>query len=250
MKLVLLNTKFLGLRERRGCCAPPVRPSSKGLHIAATVRLRPTPTAQTTLLRTPSTHSTTHMLRPWPPLDPPAHGLAIHRMYYVCMPGRCILVREVMPPPIPPPPPPRRAAATRRAVRVRTPPEYLSSAKPLSGSSSSSRIAGGFKVLDDEGTTARDDLFYGRFYQAPTAPPDLSSADRRPIPTTADLKRWHRGDRRPLSASASNTSLALSRSSRSVEDLTAPGDWPGTEFVDRQQQRRRGPFKKEPKYFM
>jgi hypothetical protein len=134
---------------------------------------------------------------------------------------------------------------------------------PATGSGPSARVAGGFKVLDEHGEQARSDLFYGRFPPSPSPTPRVidddpnlarndprllsrnflarsmsSSSMRRSssngsllhgrLKKTLDDRRSGRPTSRERYLPASYT--ASLSSSRSLEDLTNPSEFPGTEF--------------------
>ena len=153
-------------------------------------------------------------------------------------------------------------------VRRRAPPPRPKPNYPDTGTGETFKVAGGFKVLDERGRHAREDLFYGRFTPSPSASqktihdddptlarnePRLAHANRlaravsntrlarmRPRSAThsasqADLRQAgfadtsRKGSREARAYLPASHTASLS-SSRSVDDLTHPGEFPGTEF--------------------
>ena len=195
----------------------------------------------------------------------PAYSVLVHPQQYVacCSPQPQVFVRyyEAQRVPVYTVRQLNCSTARRRPPPPRPKPDY-----PETGTGETFKVAGGFKVLDERGQHAREDLFYGRFTPSSSASqrslhdddpvlarndPRLAHANRlaravshtglascarprsasqaalmRQAGFTAASRRGSREARAHLPASHT----ASLSSSRSVDDLTHPGEFPGTEF--------------------
>ena len=151
------------------------------------------------------------------------------------------------------PAPPLHREVQMQQVRVNPWSTLPTPSKRRPASGGSARVAGGFKVLDTDGEQARSDLFYGRFSPSPLTKHDYTSPKqiaRELFHSTSSpsLRRsrskgslFHGRLKKTLDDRMSSRPTSRERylpaaytaslsSSRSLEDLTNPAEFPGTEF--------------------